>query len=74
MKKFSSRAYPLQAFKCLFDPLPRIRMRGEAGSEEVFARNLATLKAKLDGYEVILSKQKYLAGDVSGPSALELDR
>ena len=27
--------------------------------------NLSKLEAKLDGYEAILSKQKYLAGDVS---------
>ncbi len=40
------------------------RLRGETGSEEVFARHVATLEAKLDGYEAILSKQKYLAGDV----------
>ena len=43
---------------------PMFRLRGETGNEDVFARHVAALEAKLDGYEAILSKQKYLAGDV----------
>ena len=37
------------------------------GSEERAAECAATLEEKLKGYERILSKQKYLAGDVSYP-------
>ena len=39
--------------------------RGLTTNEELVKEKLATLEAKLDVYETILSKQKYLAGDVS---------
>lgn len=41
------------------------RSAGSVSDEGAVARNLTTLEAKLDGYESILSKQKFLAGDVS---------
>ena len=41
------------------------RLRGGATNEKTVEEYAATLDAKLDAYEVILSKQKYLAGDVS---------
>ena len=40
--------------------------RGFETNETILERHTTTLDAKLDGYEAILSKQKYLAGDVSG--------
>ena len=40
-------------------------MRGGATNEAHVEYLAATLDQKLDGYEAILSKQKYLAGDVS---------
>ena len=43
-------------------------MTGNQGSEERYAEYAATLVEKLKGYERILSKQKYLAGDVSDPA------
>lgn len=43
------------------------RMRGGATDDKIVESFTATLEAKLDAYEVILSKQKYLAGDVSSP-------
>ncbi|KAJ3481107.1 hypothetical protein NLI96_g7882 [Meripilus lineatus] len=36
---------------------------GKTPDEDAVARHLAVLKSKLAAYEVILSKQKYLAGD-----------
>lgn len=39
-------------------------MKGGATNEAVVKEYTETLKAKLKAYEVILSKQKYLAGDV----------
>lgn len=36
-----------------------------APDKAVFEKHISTLSAKLNGYEAILSKQKYLAGDVS---------
>lgn len=42
-----------------------LRMRGAKGDEARAAEHKKTLEAKLQAYEVILSKQKYLAGDVS---------
>jgi hypothetical protein len=41
------------------------RALGLEGSEASAEKHVNTLKAKMDGYERILSKQKYLAGDVS---------
>jgi hypothetical protein len=40
------------------------RYMGKPANKEVIAEHAAKLDAKLDGYEAILSKQKYLAGDV----------
>jgi glutathione S-transferase len=40
-------------------------MRGQASDKAVFDPLIAGLSAKLDAYEVILGKQKYLAGNVS---------
>ena len=39
-------------------------MRGEPSDEANYARQLALLDTKLDVYDGILSKQKYLAGNV----------
>lgn len=41
------------------------RFNGQAPDEANVARHLASLESRLDGYEAILSKQKYLAGNVS---------
>jgi len=38
-------------------------MRGQASDKAVFDSVIETLSAKLDAYEVILGKQKYLAGN-----------
>lgn len=46
-------------------PRRAISMRGLQTNEQLAADLQATLEAKLKGYEIILSKQKYLAGDVS---------
>ncbi len=40
------------------------RLQGGITDEALCDRLLATLSAKLDVYDLILSKQKYLAGDV----------
>ena len=40
------------------------RMRGLQPDKEAFEKHIAALALKLDVYEKILSKQKYLAGDV----------
>lgn len=40
-------------------------MRGGETNEATIQQFLTTLNAKLDAYEVILAKQKYLAGNVS---------
>ena len=40
-------------------------MHGGSTDEKQLEFYVKTLDAKLDGYERILSKQKYLAGDVS---------
>ena len=39
---------------------------------DLFRKNLALLSDKLDVYDVILGKQKYLAGDVSLVQHLQL--
>jgi glutathione S-transferase len=39
-------------------------MRGLEPNQALADKYISTLKAKMDGYERILSKQKYLAGDV----------
>ena len=39
-------------------------MKGQANSPELADALLAALESKLEGYEKLLSKQKYLAGDV----------
>ena len=41
------------------------RLQKVSGNPEVVAENLERLNSTLDLYDVILSKQKYLAGDVS---------
>lgn len=40
-------------------------MLGLTANEETLAKHVGLLNAKLEAYEVILSKSKYLAGDVS---------
>ena len=42
-------------------------------NEALVAELIPRLEIKLDGYEAILSKQKYLAGDVSGAKELSED-
>jgi hypothetical protein len=44
--------------------MPCHRRRNAGGSKEFGEVLLKTLDAKLDGYEAILSKQKFLAGNV----------
>jgi glutathione S-transferase len=39
-------------------------LSGKQTNEVLFTELIARLEIKLDGYEAILSKQKYLAGDV----------
>ncbi|KAJ1305638.1 hypothetical protein OPQ81_000635 [Rhizoctonia solani] len=46
------------AFEKVFAP-----MRGLQTNDELVKKYVETLNAKIDGYERILSKQKYLAGD-----------
>ncbi|KAG8952803.1 hypothetical protein FRC04_003728 [Tulasnella sp. 424] len=46
------------AVEKLFNPL-----RGLAGDEDKFKKNVEALNAKLDGYERMLTRTKYLAGD-----------
>ena len=59
----------------LFLLLAHIRIRGIKGDEARAAENKATLSARLQAYELILSKQKYLAGDVRlAPQLILLDR
>ena len=41
------------------------RMRGQTPDKVVLDSLIETLSAKLDAYEVILGKQKYLTGNVS---------
>lgn len=41
------------------------RLQGLAPDEAVFEASIAGLSSKLDGYEDILGRQRYLAGDVS---------
>jgi len=38
---------------------------GETPDKAVFDKHIATLSAKLDAYNIILGKQKYLAGEVN---------
>lgn len=47
-------------------------MHGLATNEPFLQKHLTALQAKLDVYEVILGKTKYLAGDVSTLSVLAL--
>ncbi|KAI0696181.1 glutathione S-transferase-like protein [Cytidiella melzeri] len=54
---FDFYAYAI-AIEKVFKP-----MRGFATNEDVIKEKLATLEGKLDAYEAILGKQKYLAGD-----------
>ena len=42
-----------------------LRMRGVKGDDAKAQELQQTLEEKLKGYEIILSRQKYLAGDVS---------
>lgn len=39
-------------------------MKGMTPDKAVFDKHIETLTAKLDGYDRILAKQRYLAGDV----------
>ena len=48
-----------------------IRMHGVATNEANLQKHLTALNAKLDAYEVILGKSKYLGGDVSALPLLE---
>ena len=41
-----------------------IRFRGLTPDLEVYEKHMADLNVKLDVYDKILSKQKYIAGDV----------
>ncbi|KAF9223930.1 glutathione S-transferase-like protein [Gyrodon lividus] len=50
------------AYGVLFEKVVKLR-RGLQPDELAVAKHLADLNAKLDVYEVILGKQKYLAGD-----------
>lgn len=43
-------------------------MRGAVTDDAVYDAAIASLSGKLDVYDTILSKQKYLAGDVSSPN------
>ncbi len=43
-----------------------LSFRGVEPDEKVIAENIEKLTRKLNGYETILKKQKYIAGDV-GP-------
>lgn len=42
------------------------RFKGIPTNEAVFEERINLLEKKFEGYEAILGKQKYLAGDVSG--------
>jgi len=42
------------------------RVRGIETNEALYEKAIADLAEKLDVYDKILAKQKYLAGDVSG--------
>ena len=42
-------------------------MFGQQGDDAAVGENHKTLEAKLQGYEIILGRQKYLGGDVSRP-------
>jgi glutathione S-transferase len=46
-----------------FEKLVKVRM-GQQTNEALVTELRARLETKLDGYEAILGKQKYLAGDV----------
>jgi hypothetical protein len=50
-------------------PLPLQRYRGETPDKEAFDKHIANLTLKLDVYDKILSKQKYLVGDVRHSSS-----
>ena len=51
----------VDSYVCLLS----IRKKGLIPDREVFERHIADLSDKLDVYDKILSKQKYLLGDVS---------
>ena len=40
------------------------RYQGLTPNKDIFEKHIADLSAKLDVYDQILSKQKYIAGDV----------
>lgn len=40
------------------------RLRGLQPDEAVFKQHVAALEEKLDAYEVLLARQKYIGGDV----------
>lgn len=48
--------------------VPHSRMYGRTPDDAVVAESTDTLNAKLDTYEVILSKQPYIGGSVRLPS------
>ena len=64
-RRFSSRKPLRHAFSGNELIMTLDRYFGSAPDEEAVARHLSNLESKLDAYEVILAKQKYLAGDVS---------
>jgi hypothetical protein len=67
-----SRCVPIDVWILLKTRLYVIfRFRGLEADEARVKEHTEKFGMKLDGYEAILSKQKYLAGDVS-PSACEL--
>lgn len=43
-------------------------------NKSVYDRNIKTLSSKLDVYDEILSRQRYIAGDVRMPILLLADR
>lgn len=54
---------------CFFHSIYSARYRGLTSDKAVFDKHIADLNVKLDAYDKILSKQKYIAGDVR-PSLL----
>jgi glutathione S-transferase len=50
------------AYGVAIEKVVKVR-HGEQTDEAALAKHLAALNAKLDGYDAILGKQKYLAGD-----------
>jgi hypothetical protein len=64
-RRFSSRELAMDSQKKMRHSLQTYRMRGLTTDEKVVSELVETLNGKLAGYETVLSKQKYLAGNVS---------